>query len=105
MRSPTLQTKRAATVTMAVVLLSASAAWSASPAPAAPTAQASPSQETREKMAKLHEQMAACLRSDKPVADCRAEMMKSCHETMGEHGCPMMDMGHGMHGMRPHDRK
>jgi len=32
-----------------------------------PAAQSPPSKEMREKMATLHEQMAACLRSDKPI--------------------------------------
>jgi hypothetical protein len=61
-----------------------------------------PSKEVREKMATLHEQMAACLRSDKPLAACRAEMMKNCHNTIGTQGCPMMDMtemGNGKMGM------
>ena len=58
---------------------------------------AAPTKEMREKMATLHEQMAACLRSDKPIADCRSEMKKSCGEIMGKEGCPMMDgMHHGM---------
>jgi hypothetical protein len=47
-------------------------------------------------MAALHEQMAACLRSDKSIADCQTEMMKSCRDTMGTQACPMMGMGHGM---------
>jgi hypothetical protein len=59
-----------------------------------PANHAAPTKEMREKMATLHEQMAACLRSDKPIADCRSEMKKSCGETMGEEGCPKMD---GMH--------
>jgi hypothetical protein len=50
----------------------------------------------REKMASLHEQLAACLRSDKPISDCHSQMMKSCQETMGDQGCRMM--GHGMMG-------
>lgn len=66
------------------------------PAPA-PTV----SKETREKMAVMHEQMAACLRSDKSLADCHTEMMKSCKESLGDQGCPMMGMGKGM-GMGRH---
>src|SRR5579859_371038 len=50
--------------------------------------------EQRESMAAIHEQMAACLRSDKPLAECHKEAMKKCQETMGKDGCPMM---HGMH--------
>lgn len=68
--------------------------------------QPAPSKEMREKVATLHEQMAACLRSEKPFAECRAQMMKSCQSTMGTQGCPMMGMmgrgqsgsGMGMHG-------
>lgn len=75
------------------------AALAAGPAPGTSPA---PTKETREKMAVLHEQMAACLRSDKAIADCRAEMMKGC-QSLGDHGCPMMGMGMGKrsHGMRP----
>jgi hypothetical protein len=63
----------------------------------APANHPAPSKEMREKMATLHEQMAACLRSDKPMADCRTEMMKNCQSMMGDQGCPMMGMGKGMH--------
>ena len=67
------------------------------PSPASPSAQQSaPSKATREQMAKLHEQMAACLRSDKTFSECRQEMMKSCQATIGSSGCPMMGMGPGM---------
>lgn len=65
-------------------------------APPVDAQQPVPSKEMREKMATLHEQMAACLRSDKPFAECRAEMMKNCQSTMGTQSCPMM----GMMGMR-----
>jgi hypothetical protein len=55
--------------------------------------------EQRQRMAGLHEKMASCLRSDRPMAECRQEMMKGCKDTMGKDGCPMMGgkMGHGMH--------
>jgi hypothetical protein len=59
---------------------------------------AAPTKEVREKMATLHEQMAACLRSDKPIAECRTEMAKSCQDMMGKEGCPMMGRGGAMHG-------
>jgi len=66
------------------------------------------SKETREKMASVHEQMAACLRSTKSLDDCHHEMMKA-HEAMhdemkgdmkGEHDCDkMMERHHHMeHG-------
>lgn len=58
------------------------------------TTSTGPSRDTREKMAVLHEQMAACLRSDKSVADCRDEMRKNCRATVGAQDCPMMGMGH-----------
>lgn len=55
--------------------------------------------EQRQKMADLHDKMAACLRSDRPLSDCHEEMMKGCKEAMGKDGCPMMigKMGHRMH--------
>jgi hypothetical protein len=52
-------------------------------------------------MASVHERMAACLRSDKSLIDCRSEMMKNCREMIGAQGCPMMGMGMGM-GMGMH---
>ena len=62
------------------------------------------SKETREQMAVLHEQMAACLRSDKPFPECHSAMIRSCQEQLGE-SCPMMmGMGHGSdtrHRMQP----
>ncbi len=61
------------------------------------------SKEQRQKMADVHQKMAECLRSDKPVGECRSEMMKQCRETMGPTGCPMMGhhMGEGeMHGKK-----
>ena len=62
-----------------------------------PTSPPVPSKAMREQMATLHEEMAACLRSDKTLAACREEMQKSCRGMMGEQGCPMRVMGMGMH--------
>jgi len=45
--------------------------------------------EQRNKMAGVHEKMAACLRSDRPLNDCHDEMIKSCQDSMGG-TCPMM---------------
>lgn len=82
------------TLVASMVFLAGSAAFAADVPPAN---QAAPSKEMREKMAILHEQMAACLRSEKPIADCRSEMKKSCGEIMAKEGCPMMEgMHHGM---------
>ena len=53
--------------------------------------------EQREAMAKSHEQLAVCLRSDKTMDVCHEEMMKSCKES---DTCPMkgrMGMHHGKH--------
>ena len=88
------------TVVLAALAAMGTVALAAGPTPGASTA---PTKETREKMAVLHEQMATCLRSDKPIADCHAEMMKGCQQNLGDHGCPMMGMGMGKrsHGMRP----
>lgn len=77
-----------------VLIASASAAFAADQSPAA-----APSKEMRQKMATLHEQMAACLRSDKAFSDCRAQMMKQCGEMMGKKDCPMM----GMHDRMMHE--
>jgi hypothetical protein len=74
------------TATLALIL-GASAAISADPA-----SQSHPtmSKEQREKMATIHEQMAACLRSDKSIADCHKEAMKSCQDAMGKDWCNTM---------------
>ncbi len=82
-----------------LLVLSAGVAWGADPTPAT-SSTAAPSKEDREKMAKLHEQMATCLRSDKSIADCRSEMMQSCRSSVGAQGCQMMGMGGRMGGGR-----
>jgi hypothetical protein len=58
-----------------------------------------PSKEVREKMAAMHEQMAACLRSDKSITECRTEAMQKCHDMMGQQGCQGMGTGMGMGNM------
>ena len=76
---------------LALFLGSMSVAPAAEPPSAAATG---PSKETREKMAAFHEQLAACLRSDKPIADCHKEAMKHHKDMMGmmgKEGCTMMD--------------
>ncbi len=95
-------TRRVATaITGALMMALTSAAFAANPsAPSAPT------KEMRERMATLHEQMAVCLRSAKPISECRTEMMQHCQAMMGSQGCTgmmgsggMMGMGRGMMGM------
>lgn len=59
----------------------------------APTKGAEPSKQAREQMATMHEQMAACLRSEKTFADCQSQMHQRCMTVMAEKGCPMMGAG------------
>ena len=96
----TSRRSRWCTLIAALALVSVSPAFAADPEQSAAS---DPSPETRQQMAAVHQKMAACLRSARPIAECRAEMMKSCHEMMGERGCPMMGstdggMGPGMMG-------
>lgn len=65
-----------------------------------------PSKEQRQKMAEAHQKMADCLNSDKPMGECKDEMMKSCHDMMGKDGCPMMSEKGGMmgHGSMHHNK-
>ena len=84
------------TALAAIALLLSVSAWSADPPSATSATQSAPSKEVREKMAALHEQMAACLRSDKSFSECRAQMRTSCLQTVGAQGCPMMGMGPGI---------
>jgi hypothetical protein len=51
---------------------------------------ADPSPASRQKMADIHQKMSICLRSDKPIAECRSDMLKNCQDLMGKDGCPMM---------------
>lgn len=60
------------------------------PAAAPPAGMKTPTPEMRATMAAAHERMAACLRSEKPVADCHAAMQAQCSSMMGGQGCPMM---------------
>jgi hypothetical protein len=50
-----------------------------------------PSKEQREKMALIHEKLAACLRSERSFADCHHEMESSHAEAMGKEHCPMVE--------------
>jgi len=60
--------------------------------------------EMQEKMAKMHQDAAECLKSEKSVDTCQSEMMKRC--AMGKSHCQMMSkmmtgdmsMMEGMHG-------
>lgn len=46
--------------------------------------------EQRVNMATVHENMAACLKSDKTVEACHSEMRSSCKSMMGNDACKMM---------------
>jgi hypothetical protein len=93
-----------ATVTALLLLFGAAVTLADTP----PPEQRDLSKDTREKMAALHEQMAACLRSDTPVLECHSTMIKNCQEQLGNVTCPMMaGMGHGSetrHRMQPMGR-
>ena len=80
----------------ALALTWAASAHAAEPKKSAPAA---PSPEVRQQMADVHQKMAECLRSDRPIAECRTEMMKSCRDLVGQASCPMMGAGAG--GMGP----
>lgn len=82
--------KRAGILIGAMIV--AAVAGSASAADQAPTS-AEPSKQAREQMAKMHEEMAACLRSEKSFEDCQNQMHQHCMKAMGEKGCPMMGTG------------
>ena len=49
-----------------------------------------PSPEQRHKMAEIHQQMADCLVSERPFAECKG-MMHAHRSEMGAEGCSMMD--------------
>lgn len=61
---------------------------------------ADPSPEQRHKMAEVHQQIADCLLSTRPMSECRSEMHKNGAGMMGKDGCSMMDgeMGSGTMG-------
>lgn len=80
----------------AVLLTATAIALAAEP----PATQSAPSKETREKMATIHQNMAACLRSDKAFTECQQQMHQNCAAMMGEQGCPM-GMGPNRRGMMP----
>jgi D-arabinose 5-phosphate isomerase GutQ len=65
--------------------------------------------EMRAKMAAAHEQMAACLKSDRPIMECHEQMMKLHEEHMMHHGggehedMDTDDCMHHMHHDHEHD--
>ena len=92
-------------LTASVVTAATPPATSVAPAlkeqPAEAKALPALSKENREKLAVIHEQMAACLRSDKSIADCHAEMRAACSASLSNMGCPSMGTG-GAPGMGMH---
>lgn len=52
-----------------------------------------PTQQQKINIATLHEQLGACLRTDKSMRDCHKEMKNFC-EKMGKEACPMMHAKH-----------
>ena len=53
------------------------------------TTRPAPTKEQRDTMAQAHDKMAACLRSERAIEDCHAEMMKNHDMMMHDH--PKMD--------------
>lgn len=49
------------------------------------------SAETRKQMADMHQKMADCMKSNKPISECRTNMMANC-PMMKDGSCPMMGM-------------
>ncbi len=96
---PSVQARAAIT---ALLFFSGSAATLADTPPV--PVQRELSKEAREKMAVLHEQMAACLRSDKSLSQCHGEMLASCQAQLGSDCTLAASLGHGtdgQHRMRP----
>lgn len=60
------------------------------------------SAETRKQMAEMHQEMADCLKSNKPITECRENMMANC-PMMKDGNCPMMGMMMKMMGDGNHD--
>ena len=87
---------RSIRVVVAAMMLSSATFATEVPSAAEPA----PSKEVREKMAAAHEAMAACLRSDKSLADCRNRMQRTCTQMHGD-GCMMMGMGRHDQMQRP----
>jgi hypothetical protein len=86
-------------IAILALMLKASVAFSADPpSPSHPAL----TKEQREKMATINEQLAACMRSDKPMSECHKEAMKSCQDMMGKEGCPMMGGSMHPHMMQPY---
>lgn len=78
-------------VAIALAAGGAGAQDAAKPAPGEPTAA------QRHQMAEIHQKMADCLASERPIGECRTQMQADCQQAMGAQGCPMlMGAGHGM---------
>lgn len=71
--------------------------------PSSDASAAQPTKQEREKMAKLHENMAACLRSDKTLRECHEAARKECQDELGDRCRDMMRAMMGMeHRMNKH---
>src|SRR5262249_18268727 len=93
-----------APVAITALLLLSSVPATRAPADTPSPADRELSPDTREKIAQLHEQMAACLRSGQSLDECHSQMMKSCEEQLGSDGCRVAVAGHPTdtrHRMRP----
>ena len=85
---------------VALALLALASAWPTWAADAKKTPPPEPTTEQRQKVAEVYQKIAECLRSTRPMAECRSEMATACH-TIGVGVCPGMgrgSMGPGMMG-------
>ena len=83
--------------TISMALFFSLGTWAAESAQSQKESPAAPSKELREQMAKAHEKMALCLRSEVSVEDCHQQMREQCQDMKSEGGCFMMGkMGRGM---------
>ncbi|MEK6773515.1 MAG: hypothetical protein AABY64_06225 [Bdellovibrionota bacterium] len=84
-------------LTISMVLVFSAGALAAESSQVQKESQAAPSTESREQMAKSHEKMALCLRSEASIQDCRQQMHEQCQNMKDKGGCFMMGkMGRGM---------
>ena len=73
-----------------IALLLATSSLYAAPKQSTKMMPMEPTPEQRVNMATVHENMAACLKSDKTIETCHSEMKSSCKSMMGDDGCKMM---------------
>ncbi len=92
-------------VTIAMAFVFSAGVFAAESAQAQKESPATPTKEMREQMAKNHEKMALCLRSEATIQDCHEQMREQCQDMKSEGGCFMMDKGMMGKGMMKNRKK